>query len=82
MIDMAISNQQYQWNLFGNGAFVAAEFPIAGGENSIFVGNYGTAQNGNLNAVAMVQDTEFVVVEKIAVGEALGIRVFLELRCL
>lgn len=65
MIDMAISNQQYQWNLFGNGAFVATDFPIAGGENSIFVGAYGTAQNGNLNAVAMVQDTEFVVVEKI-----------------
>ena len=63
---MAISNQQYQWNLMGNGAFVATEFPIAGTENSIFVGNYGTAQNDNLNAVAMVKDTEFAVVEKIA----------------
>ena len=66
MIDVAITNQQYQWNLMGNGAFVATEFPIAGAENSIFVGDYGTAQNDNLNAVAMVKDTEFVVVEKIA----------------
>jgi len=66
VIDVAISNQQYQWNLMGNGAFVASEFPIAGTENSIFVGDYGTAQNDNLNAVAMVKDTEFAVVEKIA----------------
>ena len=58
---MAISNQQYEWNLRGNGAFVAADFPRAGTENSMFIGEYGTA----INEVALVKDTEFVVVEKI-----------------
>lgn len=59
---MAITNQQYEWDLMGNGAFVASEFPTAGTENSIFIGSFGTA----INEVSLVKETEFIVIDKIA----------------
>ena len=58
---MTIRSQMYEWELFGNGAFVAGEFPTAGREVSIFTGGFGNF----VNEVCMVRDTEFIVINNI-----------------
>tara|TARA_R110000823_G_scaffold198527_1_gene329718 strand:- start:1048 stop:1806 length:759 start_codon:yes stop_codon:yes gene_type:complete len=59
--EMTIRSQMYEWELFGNGAFVAGEFPTAGREVSIFTGGFGNF----VNEVCMVRDTEFIVINNI-----------------
>ena len=59
---MAIRRQMYEWDLFGNGAFVPANFPDAGVEYSIFTGGFGTL----VNEVNMVKEDEFIVLDKIS----------------
>lgn len=59
---MAIRRQLYEWDLFGNGAFNADDFPDAGVQYSIFTGGYGTL----VNEVNLVKDDEFLVLDKIS----------------
>lgn len=59
---MAIRRQMYEWDLYGNGAFIPSEFPDANVQYSIFTGGYGTL----VNEVNLVKEDEFIVLDKIS----------------
>ena len=44
---MPIRRQIYEWELLGTGAFVAADYPTAGSEHSVFTGSFGTSIKEN-----------------------------------
>jgi hypothetical protein len=57
---MAITMQNYEWSLNGGGVYVAAQYPEAGNDFSIFVGGYGN----NIQIPPFVMEDQFVVIEK------------------
>jgi hypothetical protein len=60
---MAITIQNYEWNLTGRGDFIpylASDYPQAGNDLSIFVGGFGN----NIEIPPFVMETQFVVIEQ------------------
>ncbi|HCX20916.1 MAG TPA: hypothetical protein DHN29_03315, partial [Cytophagales bacterium] len=57
---MAITIQNYEWRLNGQGAYVATDYPSAGNDISLFISPFGN----RIEIPPFVKEDEFVVIDK------------------